>query len=255
VSKKLILFFGLLLFVIGIDSSFAQQTRFEQANELLSTNQIEEALDLYKSLEQNGFESGALWFNMGISYVQLDSLGKAKYYFLQSKEYKNTEEMASGALEFIEDRFSRRSSVLPKLPWDRFFDWLLHTFGIQGLMAAGLLLLNGAAGGVIASWFVKRGGAWLRKTGYVLALGSLLLISSSAYLSYVEDRYETGVMIEKQTSLYQGPGTDTAVISSVYEGYEMTVDTQRSSEQEEWAYVRLQNGMYGWIDKEQIMSF
>lgn len=254
-SKKLILFFGLLLFLIGTDSPFAQQTRFEQANELLSTNQIEEALDLYRGLEQDGFESGALWFNMGISYVQLDSLGKAKYYFLQSKEYKNTEEMAAGALEFIEDRFSRRSSVLPKLPWDRFFDWLLHTFGIRVLMVAGLFLLNGAVGGVIVSWFVNRGSIWFRRTGYILAVSSLLFISSSAYLSYVEDRYETGVMIEKQTSLYQGPGTDTAVISSVYEGYEMTVDTQRSSEHEEWAYVRLQNGMYGWIDKEQILSF
>ena len=254
-SKKLILFFVLLLSMSSIELLNAQQSRFDKANELLSTNQIEEAMELYKSLEKEGYESGSLWFNMGISYVQLDSLGKAKYYFLRSKEYPNTEEMAAGALEFIEDRFSRRSSVLPKLPWDRFFDWLLHTFGIQVLMAAGLLLLNGAAGGVIASWFISRGSIWFRRTGYLLAFASLLLISSSVYLSYEEARYETGVMVQKQTSLYQGPGTDTAVISSVYEGYEMTVDTQRSSDQEEWAYVRLQNGMYGWIDEEQILSF
>lgn len=254
-NKKLILFFVFLLTLSGIDSSVAQQTRFEQANELLSTNQLEDALEIYKSLEQEGFESGALWFNTGISYVQLDSLGKAKFYFLQSKEYQNTKEIASEALEFIEDRFSRRSSVLPKLPWDRFFEWLENVFGVQVLMAAGLLLLNGAVGGVIASWFVKGGSIWFRRTGYILGLASFLFISSSVYLSYVDNRYQTGVMVEKETSLYQSPDTDSAVISTVYEGYEMTVDTKRSSTQEEWNYVRLQNGMYGWIEAEKTMNF
>ncbi len=249
------IFISLFILVTGGEIIYGQQTRFEEANDLLSTNRVEEALELYQSLESEGFESGALWFNMGISYVHLDSAGKAKYYFLRSKTHPNTEEIAAEAIEFLNERFSRRSAVLPKLPWDVFFDWLSKNVGKNSLMIIGLLLFNGAVGAVIASWFLSRGTIWFRRTGYLFTILSFLFIAASLYINQLDNRYETGVMIGNQTSLYQSPNKESAVISSVFEGYEMTVDTKRSSEHEDWSYVRLQNGMYGWIDEQQLMSF
>ncbi len=253
--NKFLFFFGLIFTLAFSQLVLAQQSRFDRANELLSQNNIEEAVDIYKELESEGYSSGSLWFNMGISYVQMDSLGKAKFYFLRAGEFQNTEEVADEALNFIEDRLSRRSAVLPRLPWERFFDWLSYVFGKQFLLIGGLLLLNGAAGLVITGWFVDKGKIWFKRSSLAIAVAGLFSILSSAYLDYTDDRYLTGVMVENQTVMYQAPDTESAVITTVYEGYQMTVDAYESREQKGWNYVRLQNGMFGWIDSDLIMTF
>lgn len=233
----------------------AQQSRFDQANELLSQNRIEEAVKIYKELESEDHSSGSLWYNMGITYIQMDSLGKAKFYFLRASEFQNTAQLASNALTFIEDRLSRRSAVLPRLPWERFFDWLSGIFGKRALLLGGLLLLNGAAGLVITGWFADKGKIWFKRSSWILASAGLLSILSSAYLDYTDDRYKTGVMVDSQTVMYQAPDSESAVITTVFEGYQMTVDAYESREQDGWNYVRLQNGMFGWIESDLIMTF
>ena len=119
ISIILILFFGLLSTV-----SFAQQAAFDRATTLLEDQEYMDAIKQYKQIHDEGHVSGALWLNMGVAYTQLDSLGKAKFYLLRAAEFSETEELASQSLEVIENRFSRRSAVLPMLPWDRFFNFL-----------------------------------------------------------------------------------------------------------------------------------
>jgi tetratricopeptide (TPR) repeat protein len=238
-------------------AAFGQQAAFDRATTLLEEQEYMEAIDHYNKIQQEGDLSGALWLNLGVAYVQLDSLGKAKYYMLKAAEYDETEALAEEALERIENQFSRRSAVLPMLPWDRFFNLLDHYFGSTGLMVIGLLLLNITSGLLLAAWFRPGYKQPLKKLSYASALLTCLFIFFSIFLSLQNSWYDTGVTVEDQATVYDRADINSAVVSTAYEGYTMRVYTSEKAPDTdgEWYYVRLENGLYGWVDQEAILTY
>jgi hypothetical protein len=192
---------------------------------------------------------------MALASIYQDSLGLAKYYLLQSAQFPDTRQDANRTLNYVNDQFNRRSAVLPKLPWERFFDWLDKTFGATALLFIGILFLNFGVGSIIGGWFSVYNSRWLMRIGLILGLISLLTVLSSFYLDYLDERFATGVMIDRQTTVHERPLPGSASVSIAYEGYTMTVDMQRSTEMSGWLYVRLENGMYGWIEENQVLTY
>jgi hypothetical protein len=234
---------------------FAQQSRFDEATFLLEQQEYREALELYKTIADDGNISGALWLNMGIIYARLDSLGMSKYYLLQAEKYPETKELAGEALSYVNERFSRRSAVLPPLPWVRFFAYLSESVGITWLFAIAFLFLYSGVGLLIASWFKPS----FRKSFGYSAIGTLVLsalfFSSAFYVNYLDNRFGTGVLTDRQSVVYERPDPDSAEVSTAYEGYTMRVDFKRSSEADSWSYIRLENGRYGWVSTDAMRIF
>lgn len=239
-------------FTINVE---AQQARFDEANELLEQNQAEAALELYRSIEASEHYSGELFYNMGIAALHKDSLGLAKYYFLRSSGYSVIQDDAEEALRYVNSQFGRRSSVLPALPWERFFIWLDSLFGPDGLLSFGMILFNTGIAGVIASWFYPGFRTLFFRGGQSIILFSLLLATTSFYLYYLDNRFDKGVLTDRQATVYEQPAMESASISTAYEGYEMKVDQHRSETEEDWYYIRLENGMYGWIRRVHLQTY
>lgn len=252
--KRLILTY-IFLIIAQAPAVFGQQAQFDRATTLLEEQQFTEAIGSYKEIHQNGYVSGALWLNMGVAYAQLDSLGKAKYYLLRAREFDETKDLANQSLDVIENRFSRRSAILPMLPWDRFFNSLAQFPGSTGLMAIGLILLNTTAAFLLAAWFRPRSKVLFKRFSLAAGTLSLLLMLSSVYLILQEDWYKTGVTVEGQATVYDKPNTDSPIVSTAYEGYTMRVHTNEQAPAGDWHYVRLANGLYGWIEEDAILTY
>lgn len=249
---------GLFCLAAGIQAGIAQESTstqfaFDRANDQLQEGNYYEALSTYRLLEDQGQVSGALFLNMGISYVQIDSLGQAKYYFMKARQFEETGDRAAEALEFVESQFSRQSAVLPQLPWDRAVDWLRVNLGVSTLLGISLLLLNLGVVGVVITWFyVHTYNNILRKTGLVLAALGLILVFLSFYVQYVELRYSEAVMVQERSNVLERPTADSPIVNQAYEGYEFTVDHTQSESHPGWNYVRMSNGLYGWISSDDI---
>src|SRR5690625_7527578 len=112
-SLSQILFALLHLTLLISEQSLAPQSRFDEGNEVMDEQRVAEALDMYRSIEQDGYRSGRLYFNMGMASLYQDSLGLAKFYMMQSEQFKETARPAGVALQMINNRFERLSEVLP----------------------------------------------------------------------------------------------------------------------------------------------
>lgn len=242
----------LLSCFLRIYAQGSPQALFDEANEALGNNNYSEAISFYKDLEERNTVSGALFLNMGIAYLQLDSLGYAKYYFMKARDFEETEAQADEALKFVESRFSRQSAVLPKLPWDVAVEWLQDHLGATTLLGIAVLLLNTGVIVFVAKWFFAGFNRIFHFSGLILTGLALLLILASFYTSYVSDRYSAAVLITEKAPVAEQPRNDAPLISQAYEGYTFTVDHFRSSEYPEWNYVRMSNGLYGWIPESDI---
>lgn len=244
---------ALLFFSPSAEAQSTPQSRFDEANSLLLDGEYREALRRYRVLENGRHVSGALYLNMGIACSNLDSLGKAKYYFMKAKGYGETRDRARSALQYVESRFSRQSAVLPKLPWQRAVEWLQENIGARTLLGGGLLLLNLGALLFVIHWFRPRWRRLLRGGGITLLTAGLLLIALSFYARHIDRRYSPAVMVRQEANVREQPGAEAPVVSQAYEGYTFTVDHRKSDELPGWYYIRMSNGLYGWIPSEHLM--
>ncbi|MEX2477651.1 MAG: hypothetical protein WD357_04385 [Gracilimonas sp.] len=246
---KLILL-SIILFLTH--SLYAQQGTFDEANTLLEAGELSEAMAMYRSIEAGDQVSGALFLNMGITAMQLDSLGMAKYYFLKSREFDSTNEQASTALKYVNTQFSRQSATLPKLPWDRAVEWINNELTAFGLFFIGFMI---TLSGLILLYL-----GWLDKIPlekvYPYLLGLIItgtaIAGLSFYADYVNQRYDEAVLISISQRVLEQPNPESALVSIAYEGYDITVDHWKSEEQENWLYIRLGNGQFGWVQNEGI---
>ncbi|MEX1011008.1 MAG: hypothetical protein WDZ29_03000 [Balneolaceae bacterium] len=233
----------------------AQQATFDRANELLLGQQTDQAMALYRSIEEEGYLSGKLLFNMGMASVESDSLSLAKYYFLRAARFDETREEAVEALRLVENHFSRKASVLPSLPWERFFNWLDERLGTSLLLTIGLILLNLAACILLLSWFLPRYPRYQRFAALSITFLAFSALLSAGWIGYLNERYDTGIMVVQEQGVYSEPNEHSVLVSTAWEGYRMTVDRDRSAGYEGWYYVRLENGMYGWIHRDPVRVF
>ncbi len=248
-----VLFIAVLAVAQQSRAQSSPQLSFDRANELFQNGEYREALAAYRSLERQNQVSGALFLNMGISYVQLDSLGKAKYYFLKASGFDEARPEAYKALEYVESRFSRQSAVLPKLPWERAVDWLRVNIGVTSLMGISLLLLNLGVAGFVATWFFShRFNPVFRKAGIGVAGAGIVLLLLSFYVQYVDQRYSEAVMVHSKGNVLERPSPEAPIVNQAYEGYMFTVDHYQSEPHPDWSYVRMSNGLYGWIQDDNI---
>lgn len=228
-------------------------TLFGKANEQLKNGYYQEALTAYKKLEQNKQWSGALFINMGITYQRIDSLGKAKYYYLKASRFDGTEERAKQAVEYLDNQFSHQSVKLPKLPWDVATEWLQRRVGAPALLAWGIILLNLGILVFISRWFFAQIPDITRNVAIGIMVLGILVIASGFYTRYIDDRYKQAVMVTEQSPVLEKPEKESTLISQSFEGYTFTVDEYKSQSKSGWSYVRMSNGLYGWIPNTKIL--
>ena len=204
----------------------AQQTSFEEGTALLDRGEYSRAIEVFDAIEADGYRSGALFLNQGVAYSGLNQTGTAKYYFLKARTFPETEQLANASIQFLDERFTHRSAVLPQLPWERLRNSIAGFFGANGLFWLSLFLLYLAAAGWIGAWFLQKGWMnYLSATAIALMILSLLM-AISIHMNRV--RYDVGVMVMREAAVHAQPSDSSAQVSTAYEGYLMTIDWARS---------------------------
>ena len=181
-----------LLFLISgvVFAQSSPQLSFDEANDFLEKGNYRKALQQYREIEQSEIVAGPLYLNMGIAAVQIDSLGLAKFYFMNAQKFEATKKSADQALDFVNSQFSRQSAQLPKLPWDIAVETLKCTPGIVGLFIIGYCVFCLALVLVINKWFNLITIPKEKNVIISLFVLGIVLITLAYYVDYVEQRYE-----------------------------------------------------------------
>lgn len=235
-----------------VEAQQSPQAAFDQANTLFSEGELSEAMEGYRAIEKTGAVSGALYLNMGITAVQLDSIGLAKYYFLKASEFNSTKEQSATALEYVNSQFSRQSAMLPKLPWDRAIEWLNDVPGASVVFIIGFLITLIGLILLYLGWLNKLDSKSIFSYIITLIIAGTIVAGLAFYADYVNQRYDSAVLISTSQRVLESPKPESTLISIAYEGYDLTIDHWKSDEYPGWLYVRLGNGQFGWTKTNGI---
>lgn len=245
--KRFIFTFALLFcsvsFVIAVEPSVSPQTQFNEANEKYVKGDLDTAMQMYQGLTRQGFESAALYYNLGNVYYRRGERGKAILWYERAQNLAPRDADVSFNLTLAKSHLKDSD--------DSWLEKGLGVFTPDELGYTSMLFLwifFGLLGVVVMGWAPLE--TWSR---LLLALSGIFLFASVSWYgvaTYITFENE-GIVISPPGEVRNGPGMDYAVGFTVPEGTKVTIMNRRP----DWIQVGVpQQGLKGWIPAGDVES-
>ncbi len=219
---------------------------FEEANRIYIEENYQKAVELYESILDSGFESAALYYNLGNAYLQEGMVGMAILNYERALIIDPSDEDAKYNLRIADSRITGTIDPVPRLFFHKWHDSLV---GIQSADAwAKTLIVLSFLFSISFAVFLLAGSKLYKKTGFFAALIILLFSLVSFYSAKAQYRRQTernmAVVVEEYALLRSAPTGRSTELFRIYEGNRLRLTDTIG----EWCEVRLPDGNIGWIE-------
>lgn len=216
-----------------------------QANELYAAGNYADAEQLYKNIEQSGYLSAALYYNLGNTYFRQQSWGKAILYYERALKLHPEDKDISHNLELSNAMIVDRLESVPE-----FFltTWIRHIHSIAEVDTWALCsIVFFAVCLLLALLFFFARSIALRKFSFFLAIFVLFCCGSSVLFAYYQkqdllDRSKAIVMPAVVT-IKSSPDNSGKDLFILHEGTKVTLLENLG----QWQRIQLADGRQGWL--------
>ncbi|TET06545.1 tetratricopeptide repeat protein [Candidatus Dependentiae bacterium] len=240
IMKVYYLLIGFVLFVVfGLCSRDVEEIVL-RAHKLYEQQNIDQALELYGSIEKKG---SATWYNMGNCYYKLGNYLDALICWRRAERDATWYELSviHHNLDQVYKVLGIQLSNRFKTSLYRFAQRYLSFFSLYGWQLIFLLVW------VLLLFLVAQ---LVRNHNYfILSVLCLItiLFTGALYLKYEIDTTRYGIVIENDLIVYAGPDKEFHKLGSFARATEVTICEQ----QERWLKIQ-ERGLIGWIFLEHV---
>lgn len=118
----------ILLFFTLLSHSQVADKLFSEANVFYKVEDYNRALDVYLAIEEQGFESSELYYNLGNCYYKLNKVAPSIYYYEKALKMNPTHEDAAFNLVFAKRMTIDDIEELPKSFFQKFSENIIQKF-------------------------------------------------------------------------------------------------------------------------------
>ncbi len=248
--KRAIFLFYLL---VALSSSVNAQTPKElwtNANNFYSKAQYADALQSYLKIEESGYASESLFYNLGNCYFKINEIGKSILYYERALKLNPSDKDLLNNLSLAKDFSLDKIEEVPDFILKTWIEDINYSFSsdtwsyftLLFFAAMALLLLNFRFG------LSSR----LRKISFFLAMASLLLGFVAGYFSLSQKyRYSlknTAIVMKPVSTVRSSPDDSGKSLFILHEGTKLEL----LEEIGEWKRIELADGRQGWITSLDI---
>lgn len=240
----------ILLFLSFVAQSQDADKLFAEANTFYKVDNFERALDVYLAIEEQGYKSSDLYFNLGNTYYKLNKVAPAIYYYEKALKVDPTNKDAAFNLAFakrmtidvIEElpktvfqKFSE--NVIQKLPFDT---WALIAV-IASFLASLLFLLYHFSSSS------KKKLLYFNTT--ILAFFVMLISVFFAYDNYdTVQKNRTAIIFSAKAEIQNAPNASSDEVFELHEGTKVII----LDELDDWKKIKIADGKIGWIHDTEL---
>jgi tetratricopeptide (TPR) repeat protein len=250
IRKYSLLVFALNIFQVVWAQPAALQDSISHGDKYYNTGKYNEAARSYQSVIGKGFESPALYFNLGNAYYKAGNATYAILNYERAKKLAANDEDISYNLELARRQIVDNIVSLPEpgfLAWGRqLISWRSpNQWGVQSLIAFFTFLILFGLFLFSRTIRLKRMAFWIA----VLAIGySAITFSFGSSLRSRLLNHNTAVITERSLRVKGSPSETGTELFIIHEG----ITVQLTDKLGNWVEIRLPDGNKGWI-KESMM--
>ncbi len=242
---KRIVYIILLIFSAGVVQAQTPEEMWTKGNEAYAAGDYAEAAAAYHAIENTGYVSADLYYNLGNVYYKQQSLGKAVLYYERALKLHPEDKDIAYNLEMARSMTTDKIETVPE-----FFvtTWIRNIHSMAGADTwAWLSILLLAAGLLFAGLFFFARRVALRKISFFIALLSVLLCAGSFWCagqqkSALSDRSEA-IIFPAVVTVKSSPDSNGKDLFILHEGTKVVVLETLG----DWLRIQLADGRQGWL--------
>jgi tetratricopeptide (TPR) repeat protein len=252
--RNLILVSTLLFFALlktGAESNTPEAlVHFAKGNEFFQNGAYEKAIESYLRVDSMGFESPALYYNLGNSFFRSNKLGKARLYFEKALLMDPSDEDITKNLEFLESYLPDRFEKVPVLFHIRWIRWLIGVFSSDQWFRLSVFLFILFSAGLIT--FRTARTIAMKKAGFFSAI--VFLVLSLSFYIFSGNRFRTvhnpgtAIIMVTSESVKSSPSTSGKELFILHEGTKVLTREKLDT----WVEIVISDGRKGWIPAGSI---
>lgn len=238
----------LILLFVSI-SLFAQSPDelMKNGNKFYQEGQFEQAVQTYQKILGQGFESGAIYYNLGNTYFKSEKLGYAIYCYEKGLKLEPNDEDLSYNLRIAQARTFDKITELPKLFIIAWWEGLVTSLSISAwsfivILIFWILLIS------IAVYYFARN-ARFQRISFLSSSISLAVLIVVVVLLFVRVNREAatnyGILLQQTYSVKVSPDVKGSDAFIIHEGIKFSIEDHVN----DWVKIRLVDGKIGWIQK------
>ncbi|MFZ0392146.1 MAG: tetratricopeptide repeat protein [Calditrichia bacterium] len=226
------------------------QSTFQQANAAYRAENYAAAIDLYRQILNQGYQSADLYYNLGNSYYRRNEIGEAILFYNKAKKLNPRDPDIQYNLEIANLKVIDRIKMPERFFLFEWWDEVKYFFSIYNLTYLVLSLFTVVILFIILrfftrSWGLRRGLLWLAGiTGIVMLFWAYILLIR--FQDYHSNRQ--AVLLEPAASVFSAPDDNSTQVFVLHEGVTVELEEQRDT----WMKISLPDGKSGWLNSDKI---
>ncbi|MCF8226206.1 MAG: tetratricopeptide repeat protein [Bacteroidales bacterium] len=223
---------------------------YNEAGEAYAAGKFEQALDLYREIEEMGYEAADLYYNMGNASFRSNRPGYAILYYNKALKINPRHTEARSNLDYVS---LFREDQLENVPEFFLKSWFRSLFSMLPLKAWSYLALTFflfILAGIL--FYIFGSHLSLKKTGFAIALVSILFFTISIAAAVNHHRKiihpRRAIILTPSVVVKSSPSSSGTDLFILHEGTGVNTDEHVG----EWVEIRISDGRVGWIPSESL---
>jgi tetratricopeptide (TPR) repeat protein len=247
--KKFIVIIGLSFLTCSL-SAMDYGPVVSSANKAYTDGLFTNALELYKQVLKDGYESPELYYNIGNVYYKMNDFTSAILYYERAKKLDPGNEDIEYNLKVANSRIADKIEPIPEMFYRRWYASLTRQFSADTWAKAGIMAFIFFL--VLASFYVISRILFLRKLGFWLGIILLLLSVFSflfAWQNFRSAKNQTEAIIFTPTVIIKSSPDDKSIdLFVLHEGTKVQLLDQIGN----WYEIKIANGSIGWLPSASV---
>ncbi len=217
----------------------------EQANAYYDEGEYLTAIEVYEAITENGYESAALYYNLGNAYFKINDMASAILNYERALKFAPYDGDILFNLEVANSRIVDKIEPVPVFFIFKWWNQLVNLRSVEQWawisVSAFFLLL------IMALLFLLSKIIWLKKVSFwfgIVFLFGFLVSFSLANHHYITMIHKTeGIVFTPTLTVKSSPRENSTDIFVIHQGAKVFITNQVG----EWYEIRIADGSKGWI--------
>lgn len=217
----------------------------EQANTYYDEGEFHTAIEIYEAVLENGYESAALYYNLGNAYFKISDMASSILFYERALLLAPFDQDIRHNLQIANGRIVDKIEPVPEL---FIFGWWNQLVNMQSLERwAWTSVISFSLTLAMLLVFLLARAVWQKKTGFWT--GVVFLVVFAVTFTLANQRYQQikhpteGIVFTPTVNVKSSPRENSTDIFVIHEGTKVQV----TGELGEWVEIRIADGNQGWI--------
>jgi len=249
IKRLLLLAACLVLPMLSFGAGKANEL-FAKGNALYAKGQYEQALNAYRQVINEGYQSAALYFNMGNASFKNDDLASAILYYEKAHKLAPGDDDINFNIRFANSKTTDKIDEVPEFFLARWWKAFILAFSTGTLaMLSIIFVLIGSA--MLVLYFFANSISIKKASFYIsvslLCLGVFAIFVAVMQIDYFNNRRQA-IVFSGSATIKSAPADRSASLFVIHDGAKVNILDESNG----WMKIRLANGNIGWIKDADV---